>query len=137
MINKIRTSYFRWANHFDPDKYCLIGIAGKSPAGWPGFEYKRLAPSWSIYKEWHDARERSSGSLEETTKIDNNYTYRFVAERLAQLDAADVVSDIEKMANGKIPVLLCYEKPGSFCHRHIVAKWLKGAFPDMDVAEAF
>lgn len=24
-------------------------------------------------------------------------------------------------------VLLCWEKPGDFCHRHIVAEWLRGA----------
>lgn len=24
-------------------------------------------------------------------------------------------------------VLLCYEKPTDFCHRHIAAEWLRGA----------
>jgi hypothetical protein len=26
---------------------------------------------------------------------------------------------------GDDAVLLCYEKPGQFCHRHLVAQWLK------------
>ena len=25
-------------------------------------------------------------------------------------------------------VLLCYEKPGDFCHRHILANWLEENF---------
>lgn len=25
---------------------------------------------------------------------------------------------------GEDAVLLCYEKPGDFCHRHLVSQWL-------------
>jgi uncharacterized protein (DUF488 family) len=35
-----------------------------------------------------------------------------------------VLLDLQKLAGDKIPCLLCYEKPGDFCHRHIVAEWL-------------
>ena len=31
-------------------------------------------------------------------------------------------------------VLLCYESPGKFCHRHLVAKWL-GNFLERDIRE--
>lgn len=137
MLSKIRTSYFGRAKIFDHNKFCLIGIAGKSPDGWTGFEYKKLAPSWSIYKEWYDARQKSLDPDNDFPAINENYTRRFVAERLTPLDANLVISDIEKMANGKIPVLLCYENPGSFCHRHLVAKWLRDNFPGLDVAESF
>lgn len=33
--------------------------------------------------------------------------------------------EIYNKYNGK--VLLCFEKPGDFCHRHILAEWLRNA----------
>ena len=34
------------------------------------------------------------------------------------------LTNIERLANGKDVALCCYEKPGDFCHRHLVAKWM-------------
>ena len=31
---------------------------------------------------------------------------------------------IEMLSGGKDDALCCYEKPGDFCHRHILAKWI-------------
>jgi len=124
MINLIYTSYFGFARHFDPNLFALIGIAGKSPTGWNGLEYKKLAPSWSIWNEWHTARQNPNNTQEDLNKINENYTKRFKQEILKPLYPMDVISDIAKLANDKIPVLLCYEKPIDFCHRHIVADWL-------------
>ena len=28
------------------------------------------------------------------------------------------------LSGGKDVALCCYEKPGDFCHRHILAKWI-------------
>jgi hypothetical protein len=52
---------------------------------------------------------------------------RLYSEQLRNLDAAQVVRDLEEMAGGLIPVLLCFEppEPGTkWCHRGLVAKWL-------------
>ena len=36
-----------------------------------------------------------------------------------------VLKNLEKLAGGREEIaLVCYEKPGDFCHRHIVADWL-------------
>ena len=43
---------------------------------------------------------------------------------LASQDANQVVKQIEMLSGGKDVALCCYEKPGDFCHRHILAKWL-------------
>ena len=40
------------------------------------------------------------------------------------LNAESVYRDLEKLSNGDDCVLLCYEKSGDFCHRHLVANWL-------------
>ena len=127
MNYKIYTSYFGNAKNLDADKYALIGIAGRSPDRWNGFEYKKLAPSWSIWNDWHlnminseQAKDREAAKKSACTV----YTNRFKEEILGKLDPMKVVLDIFQLANGKIPVLLCYEKPGDFCHRHLVADWL-------------
>ena len=130
MTNLIYTSYFAKADCFDPREYCLIGIAGKSPDGWSGHEYKALAPSWSIWREWHDAMAEaaSAGSVEARLEAEdvarNRYTERFVAERLGKLDPKAVLDDIRAISGVWTPVLMCYETPGKFCHRHRVASWL-------------
>jgi hypothetical protein len=52
---------------------------------------------------------------------------RLYSEHLSKLDAAEVVRDLERMAGGLIPVLLCFEppEPGTkWCHRGLVSKWL-------------
>ena len=43
---------------------------------------------------------------------------------LASQDANQVVKQIEMLSGGKDVALFCYEKPGDFCHRHILAKWI-------------
>ena len=40
---------------------------------------------------------------------------------LASQDANQVVKQIEMLSGGKDVALCCYEKPGDFCHRHILA----------------
>ncbi len=42
------------------------------------------------------------------------------AARLAGLDAHEVVANL-----GEDAVLLCWESPGEFCHRRLVAEWLE------------
>lgn len=44
-------------------------------------------------------------------------------QRLARLDPLKFAAEVEAM--GKDVVLLCFEKPSLFCHRHLVAKWLR------------
>ncbi len=43
---------------------------------------------------------------------------------LSNFNAKTVYDKLCNLVNGE-PVLLCYEKSGEFCHRHLVAKWLE------------
>ena len=43
---------------------------------------------------------------------------------LARQNANQVIKQIEMLSRGKDVALCCYEKPGDFCHRHILAKWI-------------
>lgn len=101
---KIFTSYFDRTEKPRMEGLVHIGIAGISPPGFDGLEYKRLAPKRFIYDNYV-----KSGD-EET------YSRDYFRHVLDKLKPGQVVKDI---------VLLCYEKPNQFCHRHLVAYWMK------------
>ena len=50
------------------------------------------------------------------------YTRRYNEEVLSKLDAEEVYDE-----QGKDAILLCWEIPGTFCHRRLVAGWLEEA----------
>jgi len=60
---------------------------------------------------------------------DNDYYIEhFQKEVLDGLDATTVNKELNNLVpniNGKDIALICYEKPSDFCHRHLVAEWLK------------
>ena len=90
----------------EEQKKSCISIARKNPYGFAGEKYADLAPSADLLKRY------------KTGEVDDvQYTAEY-REQLAKLDAKKVAADLA----GKI--LLCYEKNG-FCHRHLVAEWLK------------
>lgn len=116
----IYTSYFGNAKNLDPHVYAPVSIAGGTPNWFDGLEYKALAPSYDIWKEYQE------------THDNDLYVKRFYEERLNKLNPKTVVLDLMSMVGNYknlnyLPdiVLLCYEPPGSFCHRHLVADWLK------------
>lgn len=49
---------------------------------------------------------------------------RLYDQILARQNAQQVVKQIEALSGGRDVALCCYEKPGDFCHRHILAKWI-------------
>lgn len=108
--------YSRLKKYLDAGLY-PVSIAGWAPDFYHGAEYKKLAPKWQFFNEWKNG----------SHKGDNDYYIReFKAQVLDKLDAFTVVSELEKLTgvdDSKI-ILLCYEKPKDFCHRHLVADWL-------------
>lgn len=106
---KIYTSYF--ANLIKvPDSIVPISISCKPPKGYNGLEYKVLAPSHALLSAWHKNH-------------DENYYRRVFGNKLNSLNVHGVISVLEYMSKGKDIVLVCYERPGNFCHRHLIAEW--------------
>lgn len=98
----MKTSYFAKYKNADG-----ISIAGKCPSWWTGDEYKILAPKYWFfqkYKEDHDA------------VFYTEQYYNLILNKLNPQEVYDKLKD---------RVLLCYEKPGDFCHRRIVADWIE------------
>lgn len=52
------------------------------------------------------------------------YVELYNREILGRLRVEDVVREIETLSEDRDAALLCYEKPGDFCHRHLLADWL-------------
>jgi len=108
---KIYTSYYANLKNI-PKDIIPISIAGKCPDFYKGLEYKKLAPKYWFFKQWK-------------INHDNDfYIENFNKEVLNSLTSKEVINDLMFLSEGKDVVLLCYEKPGDFCHRHLVANWL-------------
>jgi hypothetical protein len=95
----IQTSYYQKSGSL-PN---ALSISQGVPKWYTGALYKKLAPPWEI------------------VKIDNEATFRRLYQEmvLSKLNPVHVADDLE----GK--VLLCWELPGQFCHRRLVAEWLE------------
>ncbi len=87
-----------------------ISISAKAPFYYAGKTYPPLAPSWDLLKAYKSGTIDSDGYTAWYLKI-------LIEER--KLDPNKV---IEELGDGA--VMLCYEKIGDFCHRHVVADWL-------------
>ena len=91
----------------------ISGDRGKS-VGYIGKEYISLAPKLSFWKEWHENVKNLSDQ-----ENNNFYIKEYYKTVLSKLDAKQLVKEL------KNNILLCYEEPKLFCHRHIVAAWIE------------
>jgi len=100
---------------------CLVSIAGKTPDWFKGIKYKKLAPHYDWWNEWHSKFENNLESFESREWYIDKY-YETVLDKL---NARGVVNELCSLAGDSSNVfLLCYEKPKKFCHRHTVEYWL-------------
>ena len=111
----IYTTYFSNLINL-PDNVIPISICGKPPYWWRGREYKKLAPKYEFFKVWKQ------------THDNDYYVEQFNKQVLNNLNSAQVVNELFQMVpNDYTVALVCYEKPNQFCHRHLVADWLRSA----------
>jgi hypothetical protein len=106
LLHGIKTSYF--AKYKKPDG---VSIAWHSPFWYKGPVYPALAPTESILMEYKTSKQDEAAR--------QRYIKRYRDEVLSRLDPEKVARDLD----GK--VMLCYEKPNDFCHRHLVVAWLE------------
>lgn len=89
-----------------------ISIANSAPDFYKGPTYRPLVPPWKLVKNYKE------GNLDEEGYTDEYY------EQLMKLGPQEVYDDLFEI-HGENPVLLCWEPAGEFCHRRIVAEWLR------------
>lgn len=107
----IYTTYFSNIKNL-PIEVIPIAICGK-PDWWGGFKYWPLAPKKTFFYEW------------KKTGDNDYYIEHYYDEVLNKLDPHKVVEHLYEITSGRDVALVCYEAPDKFCHRHLVAEWLR------------
>lgn len=132
----IYTSYFAKLKRM-PDNFHPVGITQYPPKWFDRANYRGLAPTKSTLFAFKDKVEVDSDAAE------REYTKSFVKETIGNKDAKQEIEKIvsllpidaqRRIKEGGVPiwenpnehlVLLCFEKTGDFCHRNIVAEWMR------------
>lgn len=86
-----------------------VSIAVGAPKWFDGKQYSKLFPPWWLVKS------KDEYSTEEWER-------HYYKDVLSKLDPVKVAAEL-----GEGAVMLCWEKPEDFCHRHIVARWMTSA----------
>lgn len=93
-------------------------------AGLPGrISIARWAPKG--FKELPKFSALAPGSWFKTA--DRETYKRLYAEQLAGLNPGSTWDTLHELAGRHEPILLCWEPPGRFCHRRLVAEWFAAA----------
>lgn len=108
----IYTTYFAKLKKL-PETITPIAICGKPPEGYKGLTYKKLAPKYDFFMKWKEDHDN------------DHYIKCFNEQVLKPLHADEVLFELYALANTADIALICYEKPEDFCHRHLVAEWLR------------
>ena len=109
---RIMTSNYK--NCVTENGISISGARGKR-AGFTGTALPELAPKKEFWQVWHN----SLGKIPKEAS-DRYYVREYYKQVLSGLDPAAI---LKKIPDGSI--LLCYEKPDEFCHRHLVAFWFE------------
>lgn len=107
----IYTSYFGQLKNI-PSHITPIAICGKSPSWYEGYEYKKLAPKYEFFVKWRESKDN------------DYYISQYTTQVLDKLNVQEVIQELYQRTGAKDVVLICYEKPNDFCHRHLVSDWL-------------
>lgn len=106
---KIFTSYFGRRSFGD---LIPISISLWPPRSFVGLQYKKIAPTKDML-----LRYKQNGDQYE-------YKYHYWHDVLKHQNPEQIVAEIAALSGGKDCVLLCYEIPSDFCHRHLFATWM-------------
>lgn len=101
----IYTSYFNKYNQISHIGNC-ISIAIGTPVWFKEQTYSELFPTWKMVKDFKIFND-------EKKYIEEYYNI------LNKLNPQKVFNDLNDN------IILCWEKSGKFCHRHLVVNWLR------------
>lgn len=98
----MQTSYFAKSSKLPH----AVSIAGATPPGFKGRVFRKLAPKYWFFKKYKEDGDQAY------------YIEHYYKEVLNKLDPKQIFEEL-----GHDAILLCYETPEKFCHRHIIAQW--------------
>ena len=111
---KIYTTYFAKVSKL-PKNITPIAISLSVPKNMKITKCPSLAPTWNIlsnYKEDGD---------------EEKYIKRYKSDVLSKWTPKGLYKYFEDLVAGEDIAFVCYESPERFCHRHVIAEWLKEA----------
>lgn len=111
----MKTSYFGITPRTTPG---AIAISLYLPKGRQYLHYPKLAPSQELLQNYR------SPSACAVMNVERYYIEEY-NDQLFELNPQTVWDELCAIAGDAEPILLCYEKPGQFCHRRLVAKWFE------------
>jgi len=106
---KVYTSYFGNLKQLSKAGIMPISIARYSPRWYNGPRYTDVSPTGYML----------SGACSH-----EEYLKKY-EEILNRLQPAAVLEVVARISRGQDVALCCYEKPGDFCHRHLLSEWLR------------
>lgn len=106
---KIYTSYFGNAKKLQEANVEMVNIARYKPRYFSGFSLLYAAPLSFMLKE---------------DMTEEQYVEHYNNLVLKPLNIEVLLKTLRAIGGDKDVALCCYEKPGQFCHRHLLAKWL-------------
>ena len=109
----IYTGYYAKIKKYEEVGLIPVAISGKVPDFYDGMTYPDFAPRYEMFQRWKKGEIDNFGYTEEYRKYLNT------------LDKGEIKQDFDSPYKCNNMILLCYEKDGEFCHRHILADWLE------------
>ena len=122
----IFTSYFAKIKKF-PENVIPIAICAKVPDWYTGLRYSKLAPKYDAlmkYKDGHNEADYIECFNNTTLKCSNPLWVLADLRILLEQDGPDDLISFWEDPDRHV-ALICYEKSSDFCHRHLVAEWLR------------
>lgn len=115
----LKTSYFANKRIITDFRGRYASIASSSPQWYTGKKFPYLAPPRELVQAFKGKSISQALYVKEYNSILETLDINFIQYELIQND---------------IIILLCWESPEKFCHRHLVSKWFKKH--GIDCAEA-
>lgn len=123
----IYTSYFAKVRNL-PENIVPIAVCAIVPQWWKGLSYKRIAPPKSLVLSYKQNLDKEHYQQLYTKQVLDKTAPKIVLRELFKLlprDFQNKLSSHDWWCNSQYHILLlCYEKPEDFCHRHLFAEWM-------------
>ena len=113
----IYTGYYAKVKKYKENGLEPVAISGKVPDFFEGTTYPDFAPRYEMFQRWKNNEITNEGYTKE---------YRAYLDTLNKEEVEFDFAPYNTEDNNC--VLLCYEKPEDFCHRHVLADWLEEKF---------
>lgn len=110
---QVYTSCFKFAKGLDDSKYFVVSISRFPPRGFRGYKCFEFAPSVRLLKDYKEGLRN------------DHYAYRYRRDVLEKVDVHRVFEGLARLSRGRDIVLCCFEPAFEFCHRRLLAHYVK------------